>query len=186
MNRNRMTWIVGVIILVSMSSGCLWAPELDRVRRDLQEQLPGVHFKKEFAITLGPLSLGLARSVTRFVPDAREASTYLKEIRRVKLAVYKVDDLPRHSKVAVPIQLQKLLEKRDWELAAKINERDERVWVLYKERNDVVREIYVVVLSRDELIMVRVEGRIDRLLAKAVQNHVDITNDGGIEFHVDT
>jgi hypothetical protein len=181
-----MTWIVGVIVLVSMSSGCLWAPELDRVRRELQGQLPGVEFKKEFAITLGPLSLGLVRGITGFVPDAREANTYLKEIRRVKLAVYKVDDFPRQSKVAVPTQLQKLLEKRDWELAAKINEQDERVWVLYKEKNDVVREIYVVVLSRDELVMVRAEGRIDRLMEKAVKNHVDVTNDDGIEFHVDT
>ncbi|MFQ5511206.1 MAG: DUF4252 domain-containing protein [Candidatus Krumholzibacteriia bacterium] len=171
MNRYRITSIVGGLVLIAMSSGCLWAPELDRVRREIQGQLPGSRFKKEFAITLGPLSLGLARSAVRFVPDAREARAYLKEIRKVKLAVYKVEDIPSSVRVQAPAQLQELLE-RDWELAARINDDGERVWILYREHKGVVREIYVVVLSDDELVMIRAKGRIDRIVERAVQEHM--------------
>ena len=35
MKRNFVTWMVG-IGLFSMSSGCLWAPELDRVRTEIR------------------------------------------------------------------------------------------------------------------------------------------------------
>ena len=173
MKRNRATWIAGIIVLISMSSGCLWAPELDRVQRELKEQLPGVDFKKEFAISLGPLSLGLARSVVRFVPDGHEAHTYLKEIRRVKIAIYNVNNLPRHEEVAVPDKLRELLENDDWEQAVRVSDHGQWGWVLYRAKEDTVREIYVVVLSDHELVMVRAEGRIDRILRQAVRNHVD-------------
>lgn len=71
------------------------------------------------------------------------------EIRRVKLAVYNVEKMPPGADIEMPKRLTKLLEKDDWDLAARIRE-------------------------DDELVLVRASGHIDRLLALAMENELDV------------
>ena len=81
--------IVLLLAVVGASTGCLWAPDLVLVRKDIERQLPGASFEKEIELSLGPISLAFARLVTRMVPDARDASGYLRDVSRIQLAVYK-------------------------------------------------------------------------------------------------
>lgn len=174
--------VVLIPILMMMTSGCLWAPGLDGVRKEIQDQIPGSHFEREFAISLGPISLGLARTITKMVPDedANMASGYLKEIKNVKVAVYDAYDIPRDFELKTPWRLERLLEEEDWEMAVKVREDGESVWVLYREDSDTVRELFVVVLNDDELVLVKAEGRLDRLMEKVMEDHVDLPSELGL------
>jgi hypothetical protein len=49
-----------------------------------------------------------------------------------------------------------------------VRERDESVWVLYRVDDDSVREVFVVALDREELTMVKVKGRLERLIGRAL------------------
>jgi hypothetical protein len=160
--------IVIVIAAAGVSIACNWAPGLSEVRRDLERQLPGARFEKDMELSLGPVSLAFARLFTRMVPDAREASGYLRDVSRIELAVYEADRIPGTENVSMPRRLRELEQNEDWEVAVKIRNRDERAWILYRLDGDQIKELYVVILDRDELVMVRAEGRLEGLLARAL------------------
>ena len=80
-----------------------------------------------------------------------------------------------------PKRLEKLMKKDDWEMAVRVNEDDESVWILYRERDDTVKDLFVVVLDDQELVLVQAEGQLDRLMEKALaDHHIDIPNELGL------
>ena len=76
--RRRFGFMFLALSTMFSATGCLWAPELSQIQREIERQLPGSSFEKEVRLSLGPLSLGMARFVTRviprsYVPEAGEA-----------------------------------------------------------------------------------------------------------------
>jgi hypothetical protein len=151
----------------------VWTPELNRVKDDIASQLPGASFDREFSMSLGPVAIAVARLVTRFVPDAREAQTYLRDVSRVQVAVYNTSSMPRMSSVHMPEALKGLVEE-GWEVAVKARQEDGVVWVLYRVEGEAVRELYVVALDDEELVLVKARGRLDQLVARALTERNDI------------
>jgi hypothetical protein len=178
MNRSRIsktravTVLVILVAITTASAGCMWAPELTRVCRDIQAQVPGATFDKQFAVSLGPVSLAFARLVTGLVPDARQARGYLRDVSRIQVAVYETEGMPPVSSVHMPRRLEQLAEE-GWETAVKVREKDSVVWVMYKVDDESIRDMYVIVLDEDELVMVKARGRLERLAAHALREAQD-------------
>ena len=173
--RCRAPVLIVIALLIAAggtSSGCLWTPELANVRRDIERQIPQARFDKEIELSLGPLSLAFARLVTRFVPDAREARSYLRDVRRIQIAVYNAQDLPPTSGVEMPAALRELQE-HGWVTAVRVRDGEELVWILYRLDKESVRELYVVALDHEELVLVRATGRLESLVARALQESGD-------------
>jgi hypothetical protein len=169
---NRVLSILSVLGLVlTLFTGCfkLTVPEFTQVRNELEEQVPEARFEKEIELGLGRITLGAAKWVCLLVPDAREASKYLNEITGVSIAVYEVDSLLPVDDLELPKRLQRLLEEKGWDVLVKVREEGEIVWVLYQEHREHIRNLYVVALEDDELVLVRLRGRLDRLFAKALE-----------------
>jgi len=169
----RALTLIAIVLLIAVAgaaSGCLWAPDLAMVRKDIERQLPGVSFDKEIELSLGPVSLAFARMLTRVTPEAQDASGYLRDVSRIELAVYNTQDMPPAGKVTMPERLQKMTDSEGWELAVKVRDDDELAWVLYRMDGEAVRELYVVVVSDDELVMVKAEGKLERLVARALSD----------------
>ena len=164
--------IVGLVLILTLCSGCLWAPDLDRVRRDIELQLPGSEFNKEIAFSLGPVTLGAAKLITKFVPDAEEARTYLQDVTRVKVAIYEAENITDTGDVKIPKDLKKLLEKDGWELVVKTQDDNGATWILCQLDDDKLEGIYIVVLDSDELVLVRAHGNLERLFEKALQENL--------------
>jgi hypothetical protein len=155
-----------VTVTVLASPGCFWSGELAGVRREFEAQLPGSSFEKNVELSLGPIVLGLAKMVTAVIPGAREARPWLRGVSRVQIGVYdaRIDDMPQ---LHMPKRLQSLLDD-GWETAVRVREKHEAVWVLYRPDGDRVREVFVVVLNEQELVMVKAKGQLDRLIAAAI------------------
>ena len=170
MKRQRIIVIVLVSLMTGVFSGCLWAPGLDRVRKEIETQLPGARFDRQFALSLGPVSLGLAKTIVRLVPGTEEAREYLKDVSSIKLAVYEGANIPDRSRLETPRQLADMVKNDGWEIAVHANQDDEAVWLLYRSDGDVLRDIYIVALTDDQLVLVTAHGNIDELLVKAVRN----------------
>lgn len=170
MGVTRVALVTGLIVLMSFSSGCMWAPELSRLRNDIEDQIPGTHFDREFAISLGPVTLGLARLITGLVPDddARNARQYLRDVSSIQVAIYKTESPAPVEKVRMPNRLRQMCEHEGWDMAVKAREDDSLAWVLYRITGDSIKDIYVVVLDDEELVMVRAHGKLDRLVARAL------------------
>lgn len=162
-----------IALAILTANGCFWAPGLDAVREDFQGQMPGAKFEREFAITLGPISLALAKLATRFIPDAREAHPYVRELSRIQVAVYEVTDGRSRGGVTTPATLDGLTNA-GWKLAVRVREDHESVWILYRGKREAVREFYAVVMGDDELVVIRARGRFERIVERAIESRGDL------------
>jgi len=159
---------VGLATSIGLLSapGCFWAPELSGVRRDLQEQLPGASFDKNVELSFGPVGLAFARLVSTVIPGTREARSYLRDVSRVQIGVYDAR-VESTTQLHTPEKLQSLLDQ-GWEMAVRVRDDNEAVWLLYRMDDESIREVFIVVLNQDELVLVKAKGRLERLVAAAL------------------
>jgi hypothetical protein len=169
--RNRYFKILAVLIIaVTCFSGCLWAPDLERLKNEIQAQIPEAQFNKEVAMTFGPVTLGLASIVTRFIPEAQEARGYLKDVRRLELAVYETEYLPSLDNLRLPAKLEAMRDKENWQVAAKIREKDQFVWVLYHEKGDKIDSLFVFILDDENFVLARIKGNFENMALRGIQD----------------
>jgi hypothetical protein len=154
--------------------GCMHAASLEPLRHDLQRQMPEARFRKDLKLTLGPVSLWSLRTASRLVPDkdAREWRELLSHVRRLELAIYRVE-AARSGQVETPKRLQRMLDGGQWQVAVRMHDGREGAWVLYREEQGRIRDIYVAALSADELVLVRFVGRLDEIVAWGFRKHGD-------------
>jgi len=169
---------VGVLLaLLLLISGCLMSREMSHMRRDIEDQFPGIELEKEVELTV---ESGIFTSVGRLLgriaddDDVNEAGRYIQELRRVKIGVYKIRRFPKDE----PVNLLELsrFDQDNWELATQVRDRDEMIWVLYREWYGEVRDIFVLVLNDEELVLVRMEGALDHLLEKVIEDELFVAN----------
>ena len=160
------TTVTALVLTLLTSPGCFWSGELSGVRRDFEAQMPGASFNKNIELSLGPIMLSAARLVTSVIPGTREARSWLKGVSRVQVGVYDadIDSMPD---VRMPDRLRSLIDD-GWEIAVHVREQNEAVWVLYRPDGDRVREIFVVVLNENELVLVKARGNMEKLVAAAL------------------
>ncbi len=172
----RLMPVIAAVLGLTLLSGCLWAPELDRIKRDIEKQIPGAHFNKEIAFSLGPVTLGLAKLIVKFIPDTEEARPYLKYVRDVKVAIYEADNIPSNCSVRLPRDLKKLLDEKGWELAVKTQNDNNVTWILCRSDGDSIKGLYVVVLDEHELVLVRAGGNLDRLFKMVMRENMNLSS----------
>lgn len=163
-----------LLVFAVFASGCIYSREISQTRRDLERSDPGARFEREMVVNLGPISLRTLGLVGGLVDggdeDVAMARRYLREIRRVKVGVYRVEQAPDLHAFDPPALRR--FQRDGWELAVKNqDEQGEVVWVFYKERKGHIRDMYAIMLSDEELVLARVRGRLDRLLARVLEDH---------------
>lgn len=170
----RPLWTGPALVLACLLlSGCFYSREVARTRHAIEQAYPEARFDREMVLSLGPVSLFTAGLLTGLASDETEdVRPYLRYLRRVKVGVYAVEGLPPLDAVDLP-QLRRLREK-GWETLIATREEDATTWTLYRERRGTVRDVYVLTLSEDELVMVRLKGRLDKLLAHAMRENGEL------------
>lgn len=161
-----------VILLVLPLAGCLFSREIANTRRDIEKTYPDLQLERQIVLNLGPVSLKMLGWMAGLThePEAEMAARYLKDVRRVKVGVFRSE----HPDAFGEIGSKGLAFEKGWEVAVKIRQDDGHVWVLYKDEPETVRDLYVVVLSDEDLVIARVRGNLNRLLARVMEDHVEI------------
>ena len=149
-------WLV-LISLLGISCVRFVGPE--DIRHELSGQA-GVKLKQETGFTFTRSAVWLAR---HFV---KEDDFTLEGVRRVEIGVYEVKGFEDGRQSPSPLDLTKL---EGWVPIVRVRESGEDVMVLFKEKDDVVRELLVVVAESDEWVLVRIRGKLDRVLEQAIE-----------------
>jgi hypothetical protein len=155
--RCRIPLLLVSIALLGVSCVRFVGPE--DIRYDLSDQA-GVKLKQETGLTLTRSAVWLARN---FVD---EDDFTLEGVRRIEVGVYEVKGLKRGQQSPSPLDLTKL---EGWVPIVRVSEPGEDVMVLIKEKDDVVRALLVVVAEQDEWVLVRIRGKLDRVLEQAME-----------------
>ncbi len=112
--------------------------------------------------------------------DAQTASRLAYGIRRIKAGVYPLSYSSNFEDLDIP-ELKRF-KKKGWKVALKVEDYNEVGWILYRERRQRVRDLFVVVLTEDELVLARIQGNLTELLDIALD---EIENEGASDFFDD-
>jgi hypothetical protein len=175
--------VVTLLSLSSLLAGCGGSPTVDQVRWELQRRFPEARFVPEEHVHLGRISMGLLHGFVRLAAnddDDREGMELVSQIHGVDFASYKVRDLPDLNGLAGNTRFESRLKQNGWSLMVRTREEHESTWIYVRSTPDgAVRNLFVVSLEKDELTLVRVDGRLDRALAAAMAEHPRKMFDGG-------
>ena len=135
---------------------------LDEIGRD--KIANRVHFE------LGPMATGLAKFVANRVDDAEEAAPFLDCVNRVEVTITELTGLGDLRALRWHERLSDRYEEEGWELLVRVRDRSENVLVMYKAGREKIEEMLVIVLEPRELVAVKVGGKLDDLIAVALDD----------------
>jgi hypothetical protein len=166
--------LLALFVLTAPLAGCFYSREIAHTRRDI-ERATGVDFDRGLMVSLGPVSLRTLGWISGLVPEqeARMARDYLREITRVKVGVYHTD--LGFARDGADLGSLPRFEDQGWEVAVRFRDEETLGWVLYREHRDTVRDVYVVMVTDEELVLARVQGHLNRLLSRVMEDHSVMT-----------
>lgn len=155
------------IALLLAGAGCSLTNEIARTRHAIEAN-SDIDTDTGIVVSLGPGLFHTAGFLAKLADDedAQMASRLAYGIRRIKAGVYPLDYHSGFSYVDVPELAQ--FKKRDWKVALKVEDYNEVGWIMYRERKRRVRDMFVVVLTEDELVLARLQGNLTELLDLAL------------------
>lgn len=134
----------------------------------IEADLTNCHLQRESRIALGGISMFAVKALVRLAGDPEEARI-LGDIKRVEQATYRVIDPESCPDLTRRGVLESELARAGWQLTFSEKEDREASWVFVREQEDgSISGLYVVTLDNTELEVVRLEGRIDEILAAAI------------------
>ena len=171
MRRYLRSALVMVVMSSLLISGCLFFPDLEGVEEIIVRELEPARLETTVKLELGPGLLSWAKLVCNWADVEEEVRGCVAEIRRVHLAVYEVHGIRSDRPIRATAPIQKRLEQAGWEILVKARKTEEFCWVFYRPRGDFINELYVIALENNDLVLVKVEGRFDRMIARVLKDH---------------
>lgn len=160
------------LVLLSLGGCILSAPTLAPLHHDLSAALPSAAIHPEVQVHLGRLSLGLTRSILRATDEEDdETLRLLRHVSGVEVAVYSVDGLRDDQRSRWSQRVAELGARRGWQTALRFQDGGETGAVLYQQKGEVIKSVYLFSLDDDELVIARFRGRLDHLLTEALAEH---------------
>lgn len=153
-----------VVLLLIPSSGCWFGTGSTWDVRQSVTRQTGLRFEPEFGVKLGRISTAMGRFIAR---RADKNMPPLKGVAKVEVGVYavKTDSIEE----TAGMQLD-ALRFPEWTPLVRIREDGEQVLVLYQEgaKLEHIRAAMVLVLDGEELVVVRLRGKLDRFLRESL------------------
>ncbi len=152
-----------VVLLAVTAVGCVRFRGPEDLRLEISREA-GVVLEKETGITVTRSGVALARIGMRI---AGKGEYVVPGVRRVEVGVYEVRGLSDGVDAPHPIELP-LLE--GWERVLRVRDEGEQVFMLARvDEDEIVRNMLLVVAEEDEWVLVRLRGKLNRALEKAVE-----------------
>jgi len=164
--KTRISWAL-LLIPVLSSVACIRLHGPKDLRRDLSDSA-GVRLEREVGFTVTRSGVWLARMGLNM---ADEDTVSLKGVKRVQVGIYSVDGLARGHDARSPLGVANLLP--GWEPVVRVREEGEEVLVLVDQHEESIRGLVVIVAEEDEWVLVRIKGKLDRIIEDAISMAFD-------------
>ena len=168
MSARRTARMLVAAALASLAAGCFAYRGPRALESSLEDQM-GAGLEREFGFKLGWTATKLTGTLVGRDGDADDLS--IRDLSGVAVAIYKVPAGARGARLD-----PRKLGLRRYETVLDVRDRDGQVLLLTRSRSDAIREALFVSVDREEVVVARLRGRLDRLIERAVRG----ADDGGV------
>jgi len=155
--------IAGIVALLLTATACFGYRGPVGVEDSLERSL-GVALKRDVGIKLGPLS---TRFVASLSGDHGHADFDFRDLTSVGVVVFERG--AGHGGTQHRIE-PKDLGLRGYTTMLSSRDGDEQVLIMVKPRGGSIHEMVLLVVETDEVVVARLTGHVDKLLAKALDD----------------
>ncbi len=171
MKRRILITAITFLMLLLLFSGCVFVNrDFRQTRNAILDEIGDAEIDTKVQLQIGPGLLSIGKLVASLSNVDEEARVYLREVQQVQLGVYKLQ-LSHTARLRIPAQIATKLERRGYQPMIKIKQPDENVWIMTKMRGEQLHSLYVIALDQQELVLVEVKGRLNKIIEKAIQEH---------------
>jgi hypothetical protein len=163
--------LVPVLAIALSAPGCFFDPDIDDVVGVIEAEIAPAEIHPETTVRVGRTLMSLARVISGLAPDeeARAAGRMLRGVREVHVGVYEVDGLRRGQDVHLPEKLKTRLYDEGWRTIVSMQSDETQLWLMAQARDSRIHGAYVIVLERDELVVVKLRGNLSHTIDMAVR-----------------
>lgn len=166
--------ILSVVLIFCLAAfllpGCVFISRDFRYTKNaILSELGEAEVDTEFQLQIGSGLLSLGKLVVSFADVDRETMEYLRDIRNVQVGVYKLYDIDRSKPFKIPNKITKNLSRKGYDPIVKTSDRRSAACIFTKTRGDRLESIYIISLEPDEIVLVEVKGRLERIIQKAIR-----------------
>lgn len=172
MKNNKKYHIITFILIALLSSSCIGVnQEFKNIRSKVIDSLDD-DFDRQFEFSIGPVGFFLASQFVKFADTEENVDQMLSKVKKMSIGIY-----DRHSNNSKPsLSLLKNISSglidENWKSIVKSIDGNEMVGVYVKEDNpDDIEEIFIVTLTNDELIMVKLQGSLGSIIELVIREH---------------
>lgn len=172
MKRQLFSLLLIACLTTCFLSGCiLVSADFRQTKELILDELGPADIDTEFQLQIGPGMISLGEIAVSFSPANNEAIPFLRDIRNIQVGVYKLQQLRQDCPLTIPDPITKKLARKGYEPIVKVKEKTNSVWVMTKVTGKHLESLYVISLEPNELVLVEVQGRLERLIEKAIREH---------------
>ena len=158
-------------VLIFLLSGCVFVNrEFRQIRNEIFKEIEIKSIDTEVQFQIDPALLMLSRLVISQIDIDPEVKQYIKDIHKIQIGVYNLHEV-RDKPLTIPITIAKRLAQKGYEPMVKTRKKDRIVWIMTQIRGTKLTSMYVVSLEREELVLLEIQGQLERLIEKAIRDH---------------
>ncbi len=162
--------VVSLIVFgLAVAASCIPRFEFLDVATSVRASMYPTQVQKKFKLRVGSMMILAARMIASRATDTPEIADYLGDIKNVQISIYDVNRDEGSVALAIPPEADHGLKERGWEPFVRVRDNGQQVNLFYKAINDGLAGVYAVVLAEDKLVVVEVQGKLDKLIEKALQ-----------------
>jgi hypothetical protein len=169
MKAKRFIAAVLVSLVTLSSSGCFTA-DFDGIDKRLLWELREASVEKKIKFKIGPLTMSMLKAVTTFAPLEPEVKGMVRGISSIDIAVYELSNTEEVSlSGSLSRSIAEQLGRKGWEQIVRAKEIDSMAFVFCRYDDVRIKGIYVIAMEAEELVLVKIHGRLDHVLALAME-----------------
>lgn len=170
MKRTKLTILFLAIAI--FTSGCIGVNrEFKNIRSQILDNLND-DFDRQIEFSVGPVGFFVASQFVKFADSEENVDEMLSKVKNIHVGVY--DRLSSFSKPSLSLlkEIGSLIIDEEWKPLVKSIDGNEMVGVFVKNfSEDDIEELFVVTLTDDELVLVKLQGSLGAIIEVVIRDH---------------
>ena len=160
------------IAVLFISSGCINVNKnFKQTSNELIHEF-GNDYHREVEISAGPFMINVASWVVNFSQDDDEMlDDMMRQVSNVQVGVYTVTKNRGKEKASIMEKINNEMEAKGWQYIVRSYDSHDLTAVFVSKNPDMFfRKMFIITHDSEQLVLVEVEGKLDRLIELAIKD----------------